>query len=193
MLDLTWEYGRLVVNSENANQSFGSLHRVWRSAFKDAGVKDLQPRNALILGFGAGSAAHILVHELDLLTRITGVDDDEAMLRLASDHFPLKNKELVTLVREDAFTFATRSKDRFDLIVVDLFVDLDLPAGVEDKKFLHTLRMRLTDKGILLMNSIAYDEPSAERSARLRDELRLLFNKVQEQHYEGQNRVYIAM
>lgn len=34
-LELTLENGRLVVNSAHANQSFGSLHRVWQKCFAD--------------------------------------------------------------------------------------------------------------------------------------------------------------
>ncbi len=70
-LELTWEYGRLVVNSANANQSFGSLHRVWRAALRDAGIQRKEPRTALVLGYGAGSVAHILLKRVLDTTPIT--------------------------------------------------------------------------------------------------------------------------
>lgn len=192
-LELTWEYGRLVVNSANANQSFGSLHRVWREAFRDAGIKDRPPAATLILGYGAGSVAHILQNELGSHTMITGVDHDETMLRLAREHFPLKRSELIHLVRSDAFTFAATTTATFDLIVVDLFADLDFAQGVETPDFLQAIRRLASPSGRVLLNTVVHDEKSAQRSARLWDELRLVFTEVKEHHYDGSNRVFIAL
>lgn len=192
-LELTWEYGRLVVNSANANQSFGSLHRVWRAAFRDAGIRQRQPHKTLVLGFGAGSVAHILRSEVGSRTAIVGVDDDEQILELARNHFPLRGSGHLDLVRSDAFGFVAQHPGTFDLIVVDLFHDLDFVSGVEDRPFLSALR-RLASPGCpVLVNTVVHDEKSALRSARLRDELRLLFAQVLEQRYEENNRVYIAL
>lgn len=192
-LELTWEYGRLVVNSANANQSFGSLHRVWRGAFRDAGIQRREPRTALVLGYGAGSVAHILRSGLGLRTAITGVDDDEQMLQLARNHFPIAANGDLDLVRSDAFAFVAGHSGTFDLIVVDLFHDLDFIPGVEGRPFLTAIR-RLASPGCpVLVNTVVHDEKSALRSARLRDELRLLFTEVLEQRYEENNRVYIAL
>ncbi len=193
LLELTWEYGRLVVNSANANQSFGSLHRVWRAALGDAGIQRKEPRAALVLGYGAGSVAHILRSEMGLRTSITGVDDDEQMLQLARNHFPVEAKGDLDLVRSDAFDFVAGHSGTFDLIVIDLFQDLDFAQGVEGRAFLTGIR-RLASPGCpVLVNTVVHDEKSALRSARLWDELRLLFTEVLEQRYEENNRVYIAL
>lgn len=192
-LELTWEYGRLVVNSANANQSFGSLHRVWRAALRDAGIQRKEPRTALVLGYGAGSVAHILRSELRLRTAITGVDDDQQMLQLARTHFPVEGSGALDLVLSDAFTFVAGHPGTFDLIVIDLFHDLDFTQAVEGRPFLTSIR-RLASPGCpILVNTVVHDEKSALRSARLRDELRLLFTEVLEQRYEEYNRVYIAL
>ncbi len=192
-LELTWEYGRLVVNSANANQSFGSLHRVWQAAFSDARIAQQAPKTALILGYGAGSAAHILRSELGLDTAITGVDHDEAMLRLASERFPLDQQEGIELVRADAFSFVAKCSTTFDLVVVDLFHDLDFVEGVNDPYFLRSVRRLVSSSGRILLNTVAHDEKSAFRSARLGAELRLVFKEVKEQHYDVSNRVFIAL
>ena len=57
-LELTLENGRSVVNSANANQSFGSLHRVWQRCFADIDLTRHRPERILLLGYGAGSVAH---------------------------------------------------------------------------------------------------------------------------------------
>ncbi len=192
-LELTWEYGHLVVNSANANQSFGSLHRVLRAAFRDARVRERAPHTALILGYGAGSAGHILRHELGLATRLIGVDQDPVMLDLARTRFPLDPADDLQLVQADAMAHVAERQDRFDLILIDLFHDLDLAPGVEMPRFLAEIRRLASPNGLVLVNTVVHDELSAARSARLRDELRLLFTDVREQRYERTNLVYIAL
>ena len=56
-LELTWEHGRRVVNSANANQSFGTLHSVWQHCFRGIGVDKDPPDRVLLLGLGAVRAA----------------------------------------------------------------------------------------------------------------------------------------
>lgn len=192
-LELTWEYGNLVVNSANANQSFGSLHRVWRAAFRDAHIVQQAPKTALILGYGAGSAAHIIRNELGLDTAITGVDHDGTMLGLATERFPVGRQEGIELVRADAFAFVASCSTTFDLVVVDLFNDLDFVEGVNDPDFLRSVRRLVSPSGRILLNTVAHDEKSALRSARLGAELRLVFTEVKEQHYDVSNRVFIAL
>jgi spermidine synthase len=115
------------------------------------------------------------------------------MFLLARDHFRLKNENAVDLIRADAFSFVASCPERFDLVVVDLFHDLDLAPGVEEGPFLAATRRLASPKGLVLINAVIHDEKSASRSARLRDELRLHFTEVLEQRYEGNNRVYIAL
>ncbi|HMU14619.1 MAG: fused MFS/spermidine synthase [Bacteroidetes bacterium] len=191
-VELTWEQGRLVVNSANANQSFGSLHRVWQEAFAKAGVATERPLTTLLLGYGGGSAVHILQKELGLETAITGVDMDPLMLRIAREFFPPPHPERVRMVQADAFTYVREAKETFDLVVVDLFRDLDFTEGVESPEFLRDLKHILTPGGTLLLNTIAHDERSTARSARSGRELRLLFNHVEEHPCQEHNRVFIA-
>ncbi len=192
-LELVWEQGRLVVNSARANQAFGSLHRVWQRALREADVAKRRPMNALVLGFGAGSVAHILRGEVGLDLPITGVDNDSAMLELARTHFQADRIGNLTLHAADAFTFARQIDRTFDLVVVDLFNDLDFAEGVESAAFVNDLRRIRSRTGIVLINTVAYNASSSARSARLGHELRLHFKDVQEMCYEEINRVFIAL
>jgi spermidine synthase len=166
---------------------------VWRQAFRDARIKESAPSSALVLGYGAGSVAHILRNELGLGTRITGVDHDATMLQLARERFPLERMERIELVCADAFAFVANAPGQFDLVVVDLFQDLDFTQGVEEPDLLHGIRRLVSPSGLLLINTVVHDEKSALRSARLGAELRLIFTEVKEQHYDVSNRVFIAL
>ncbi len=192
-IDLTWENGRRVVNTSNANQSYGALHRVWRYCFDDLELRRNPPRSVLILGFGGGSAARILRQEMGLNCHIVGVDDDPAMLELARNAFGWKNAAGVELHLADATTWIHQHSDRFELIVVDLFDDRRFIDGILDPLFLKGLAKLVGSRGHILLNTMVFDEESRDRSARLGQELRLHFNQVNEARYDGNNRVFIAL
>ncbi len=191
-LELTLENGRLVVNSAHANQSFGSLHRVWRKCFADIDLTRHRPERVLLLGYGAGSVAHILRNELGITAPITAVDNDPVMLRWARTHFGADAIPDLTLLEQDAPQGLEALTEAFDLVIVDLFQELDTPPELSEDAFMDLLRIRTLMGGTLLYNTIAHDEASSAVSARIGRQLRLRFNSVSERGYEGDNRVFIA-
>ncbi|MBV6404432.1 MAG: methyltransferase domain-containing protein [Flavobacteriales bacterium] len=192
-LELTYELGRPVVNSRRANQSWGSLHRLWQQVFREVLPPAPGPDTALVLGFGAGSVASILHHEHRRPTRITGVEGEPRMLQLAHRQHRPYRRDLVTVHVDDAFAWATAwSGPPFALVVVDLFVELDMPAPMDGPTFLDDLRRLTAPDGVLVVNTIRHDEMSADRSERIGAGLRLRFGTVEERMLEDVNRVFIA-
>ena len=64
-LEVTWENGELVLDSENANYSYGSLQRILRLGLKNIGYEKIAVMNQiLILGVGGGSVIKTLVDEI---------------------------------------------------------------------------------------------------------------------------------
>lgn len=191
-LHLVWESGHLVVNSDKANQSYGLLHSVWQQCFSDAGLTDHPPVNILILGFGAGSVAHILRKELRLTGPITGVDGDPEMLRIAKDHFHVDRLKDLRLIGSDIHAFTSSVEQAYDLVIVDLCHELDLVPGVDEERFIQQLKKLTAPKGKLCFNTIAHDIPSTARCNEVGRLLRQYFSQVEERHYQGINRVFTA-
>lgn len=191
-LELRWENGRLVVNSAQGNQSYGSLHRVWQRVLERVLVPGQPPANVLLLGLGGGSAPTILRKELGLRMPITAVEWDPAMVILARKHFGLDTLGDITVVEGDATIQVHGLPGRFDLVLVDLFDDLDLARGVETMGFLHGLRDRCAEGGVVCFNTVAYDEASDARCQRVHDGLRRVFHTVEEMRLEEVNRVFLA-
>jgi spermidine synthase len=191
-LELAYEQGRLVVNSTGANQSFGSLHRAWRDAL-DHFVPDGRPlRQVLVVGLGAGSVVHILRAERGIAAPITAVEDDPLMVRWGRNHFGLSAWPHLTVLEADAREALAGLQDRFDLVLVDLFTDLDVPEWTGTDTFLDLLRARTAEGGLLLFNTIPHDPKGRATSERIGAGLRLRFGTVEEQGYEGLNRMFIA-
>lgn len=191
-LHVVWENGRPVVNSARANQSYGSLHRVWQLCFADMGIAERRPERVLLLGFGAGSAATILRRELDLPCPITGVDNDPRMLALARGTFQVDALGGLDLIEQDAHAFVATHDRSYPLVVVDLFHELDLAAGIETEAFIAGLRRCTAPGGLLCFNTVVHDAPSRSRSQLVGANLARAFATVDEHRYERLNRVFTA-
>lgn len=191
-LKLVWEQGHLVVNSNNANQSFGNLHSIWQQCLDDQRVKERNPGSILLLGFGAGSSAHILRKELGLQAPITGVEGDPEMIRLARTYFRADRLGGLNLIQADALAFAHGQYQRYALVLVDLCHELDLAPGVDEEPFIGDLRKCTAEGGLLCFNTIVHNKESNERSQRTSALMRQHFNVVEEHLYQGINRVLTA-
>ncbi|MBK9273068.1 MAG: hypothetical protein IPM49_00825 [Flavobacteriales bacterium] len=192
-LELTYELGRPVVNSLHANQSWGSLHRLWQQVLPQVLPPGPGPDRALVLGFGAGSVASILHRELHRQVRIVGVEGEPLMLQLADRQHRPFDRALVSVHGADAFAWARACTDApYPLVVVDLFVELDVPEAAAEEPFLDDLRRLTAADGLLVVNTIPHDEMTRDRSERIASGMRLRFERVQELALEGVNRVFIA-
>jgi spermidine synthase len=151
-LEVVYENGRKVLHAASVNYSFGALHDVFRAALKRAAVQTLNPQQVLILGFGGGSIARILQHEMQLNAAITGVDADEVVLQIACEEFEagkIKNLKLITAQAQD---FVQQEKAYYGLICMDVFVEAVVPAECRTSDFIKQLHTLLNKEGKLVFN-----------------------------------------
>ena len=163
-LEVWHQNGKYVLHSPNANYSFDTLHRVFQKAFKRYEVKKRNPKNVLILGFGAGSVATILCDELKLSPHITGVELDPEVLALAKKYFDLDRFSKLYIYTGDATEFVQQDKTLHDLIISDVFVDKNIPENLVRESYIENL-IRLTAIGGLGMMNIIV-ETKAQRETR---------------------------
>ncbi|MBX0291291.1 fused MFS/spermidine synthase [Hymenobacter sp. HSC-4F20] len=156
-LEVTWYEGRKVLNSANANYSYGPLHQVMRY-----GLLFTEPAaagNVLVLGLGGGSVVQMLRQEYQVTGAITAVELDPVVIQVAGEEFGIRPDAQLRIVCADAFTWvATAPAQAFGLIVVDLFVDLDLPAGLYTPGFWQHLWRLLRPDGYVLVNILISTE-----------------------------------
>ena len=191
-VSIRWENGHKVLNSKNGNQSFGSLHEVWVQTFNAIGLEKLNAGSVLLLGLGGGSVPYILRRNWQIEGPITIIELDPQMIRIAKEHFGLNELHNVNVIQGDAIIQLHSLKKRFDLIVIDLFSDLDMARGVETNGFAHGLRDRCNDGGIVCFNTVAYDPKSNARCDQVLTQLKKVFSQVNEFKFEGVNRVFVA-
>jgi spermidine synthase len=110
------------------------------------------PREALLIGLGAGSLAKFIYHKLPA-TRITVVEIDPQIEIIARLHFKLPDDPArMRIIIADGAEYMLKEGKNFDAIYVDGF-DKNGRAGVLDTlPFYQACRARLTDSGLLAVN-----------------------------------------
>ncbi|MBE9576702.1 spermidine synthase [Flavobacterium proteolyticum] len=154
-LEVTWNNGYLVLDSENTNYSFGSLQRVLKKGLKYIGYERIQNFNSiLVLGVAGGSVIETLKKEIKFKGRITGVEIDADVIELAKKYFGLGNYNNVSIVNDDAFEFVLKTKEKYDLIIIDIFQDTTMPNFLFEDFFINRINFLLNVNGFILFNTM---------------------------------------
>ena len=81
----------------------------------------------LVLGVAGGSVIKTLVDEIKFKGKITGVEIDPAIIEVANTYFQLNQISNLSIVIDDAFEFVLKTKETYDLIIIDIFQDTEMP------------------------------------------------------------------
>src|SRR5690606_26298728 len=124
-LEITWYNGKKHLNSKNANYSYGSLQRILRFGLEKIDLSKVH--SVLLLGLGGGSVIETLRKDVDYQKNITAIDIDPVIINLAIDEFHLNSNGDLDIICDDAFHFIVLSNNTFDFIIIDLFIDTEVP------------------------------------------------------------------
>ena len=165
-LEVTWNNGYLVLDSENTNYSFGSLQRVLKKGLKYIGYERIQNFNSiLVLGVAGGSVIETLKKEIKFEGKITGVEIDADVIELAKKYFGLGSYNNVSIVNDDAFEFVLKTKEKYDLIIIDIFQDTTMPNFLFEDFFINRINFLLNVNGFILFNTMVLDYQDRRRNA----------------------------
>ncbi|MCW8898732.1 MAG: fused MFS/spermidine synthase [Flavobacteriales bacterium] len=186
--------GKYVLNTQNANYSFGSLHSVFQKAFKLIKLKERNFSSCLVLGGGAGSVPSILYNELGLSLSTTVVEVDKEVIRLGKKYFKLGDYPKLTIINEDAFVFVSNNTESFDLIAIDIFKDVVVPERFISPVFFDNIKKRLNPNGVVIFNFVSFDFETKQQVKNIEQLLTTVFKNytVTTHKVESLNRVFIV-
>ena len=165
-LEVTWNNGYLVLDSENTNYSFGSLQRVLKKGLKYIGYERINTfENILILGVAGGSVIETIKNDIKFKGKITGVEIDATAIEIANKYFGLNNYKNVEIIIEDAFEFVLKTKEKYDLIVIDIFQDTTMPNFLFEDFFINRINFLLKVNGFILFNTMVLGYQDRRRNA----------------------------
>jgi spermidine synthase len=164
-LEVTWNNGQLVLDSKNTNYSYGSLQRILRKGLKYIGFDRIKKfNNVLILGVAGGSVIKTLVDEIKFKGKITGVEIDKDIIEIANKYFRLNQIENLELIVDDAFEYALKTKEKYDLIVIDIFQDTTMPNFLFEDYFINRINFLLNVDGFILFNTMVISQKDRIRN-----------------------------
>ena len=164
-LEISWNNGQLVLDSLNTNYSYGSLQRILRIGLQSIGydiVRNMQ--HILVLGVAGGSVIKTLTGEIGYNGRITGVEIDPEIIKIANEYFGLDEIPNLEIVIDDAFEFVLKTTLRYDLIIIDIFQDTAMPNFLFEGFFASHVSGLLTNRGYILFNTMILNENNESRN-----------------------------
>lgn len=164
-LEVTWNNGQLVLDSKNTNYSYGSLQRILRKGLQYIGFERIRRfKQILVLGVAGGSVIKTLSEEIGFKGQITGVEIDTAVIEIANTYFDLDKIQNLELVNDDAFEFVLKTKEKYDLIIIDIFKDTEMPNFLFEKFFINRINFLLNVNGFILFNTMTLTKKDKERN-----------------------------
>jgi spermidine synthase len=142
--------GRRALIVDGAVQSVAPDDGHRGSGYWAAMIPSVRPRQALVLGLGAGTVVHLLTRRFGPIP-IVAVDDDSDLVEFARHQFDLDLTNL-EIVIGDAFEYVRESHDRFGLILVDLYRGAQPAGGLVSRVFLSGLKNLLEPRGQVVFN-----------------------------------------
>ena len=150
-LEITWYNGKKHLNSENANYSYGSLQRILKYGLEKTELGNVN--SILVLGMGGGSVIKTLRTDFNYNNTIEAVELDPVIIDIAKSEFGIIEDQHLKIHCADAFTFVKTNTTTFDLIIVDLYIDLSVPDKFLSTEFWDNVLNSKSSKGTLLFNA----------------------------------------
>jgi spermidine synthase len=143
---------KILLNSQNANQSNGTLKYALHHAFSHfKWYEKTNVNQILILGFGLGSA-YDLLSPIYPNAKFVGIENNEAIYNFYQNIKPHNSQLKLHLI--DAQDFIAQCNDSFDLILIDIFNDEEIPDFIIHPSFWEQCHQALNPNGSILWNTL---------------------------------------
>lgn len=149
-MEITYSAGKKVLNSKNANYSYGPLQEILEFGLTKVDLKKVN--NLLLLGLGGGSVIKSLRETFDFRNQIYAVEIDPEMIRIAKEEFGIAESWNTKIIEDDAFLFTKTTKRKYQLVIVDLFIDTEVPSIFYQKEFCDRLARIISPGGSFIFN-----------------------------------------
>ncbi len=161
MLEVNLQNGKLVLDTESSNYSYGTLQEILHRGLKEIGFGSNQ-KNVLVLGMGAGSIVATIREKFKSNAFIELVEIDPLIIEIARTTFHLDTFENTSIIEADALLYMEKRQRKFDLIIVDLFIKDKVPAAFTQTDFLKKLGEGLNANGQIIYNTMRKTMPNNE-------------------------------
>ena len=146
----------------------------------------------LILGLGGGDVVKQLRNNFKSLATITAVDIDPVIVEIALKEFDIIPNSKLEIVNNDANVFLKYTKERYNIIIVDLFNDVTIPDFVFQTEFIQLLYHVLHLNGSIIFNTFILSDVHKVRNKKFVENLKLYFSVHEITNLYGHNHLIIT-
>jgi len=145
------QFGRHALHVGNMIQSGGIVKGIWKKPLRqDQG--ELSVSNCLILGLGGGTVVQLIKAQYPE-AKIVGIEIDKEIVKISKKYFGLNKVKDLKIINDDAINWVKKYKgDKFDMIIVDLYIGGDFQKKAMSDKFLKKIKKLLSKEGIIIFN-----------------------------------------
>ena len=191
VLEIELYFGKYSLNSENTNYSYGSLHSLFKKIFRKLKLNWNEIHNVLILGFGTGGVAEIIgKYKPDCI--IDGVEIDDKVIELGEKYFHTDLLKNVTVHCTGADLFLEECQQKFDLIIIDAYLDIKVPEELETEQFLIHVKDALRIGGTVVFNKYIYSKTIREQIPLLKELYEKTFGNLKIMTIMTTGKIFVA-
>ncbi len=117
-------------------------------------IMSLRPKRLLVIGGGAFMLPTAAFHQFPGLT-IDVVEIDPLLVTIARDYFELPDDKRMRVHTMDGVEFIARSKERYDMIIIDAFSGFSIPADLISEPAARQYSRHLKRSGFVAINFIS--------------------------------------
>jgi spermidine synthase len=163
-LEIVLSRGRIALCTKNAMYSFEDLYLNFRTSFSKIDISGYKVEKVLVLGAGLLSVPYILEKKHHKKFICKAVDIDPAVLEAARKYALPKLESDIELICADAIDFVPNEQEKFDLVIVDIFIDDKVPTAFETLDFLNSIKNLMLPEGLLMFNRMAQNEIALKKT-----------------------------
>jgi len=158
-------------------QSGGMVKAIWDKALAKLDREGQKVNKALVLGLGCGDCVFSINRHYPY-ARVTGVELDPEVINMAECYFNLATaKNLKVAISEGADYVAKKTSakggaaadQKFDLIIVDVYLGQVMPKKFKEKKFLANLAKLVAKNGVVVINHLFFGGHKKEAERFIKD------------------------
>ena len=164
-IEINWNNGERVIDTKSANYSYGSLQRLLKFGLSKIDTDFWNNcNNILVLGVAGGSVIKTLHKDFKFKGNIVGVEIDPMLIQWLNKEFNIETNQSTLIIEADAKTFLETTNHNFDLIIIDIFIDTDMPDFLFSEHFIDNCFRIVNSSGYLLFNTIFKNNSDRERN-----------------------------
>jgi len=143
----------------------------------------------LVLGLAGGTVPYQINKLFDGKASIDAVDVDRNMVKAMRVFLPERLKAKVIV--EDGYDYVKRSSGMYDLVIFDMFKDLDIPKKFMSQDFIDRVYAMLSDDGVLAVNYVFKHSGMRQYGFKRRLGKRFIMYTISEPRLFG-NRIFVC-